>query len=126
MSLVKLYSQVVAISLAILLAASTAFAVEATGEGIDRHQALNSALRSAVEMQIGTAVASDSIVESGILVRDEITSHSKGYISSYKVLQEGATADGYTITIDAVVDSKLMYSDYTTLALLQRLSLIHI
>lgn len=122
MSLVKLYSQVVAISLAILLAASTAFAVEATGEGIDRHQALNSALRSAVEMQIGTAVASDSIVESGVLVRDEIASHSKGYISSYKVLQEGATADGYTITIDAVVDSKLMYSDYTTLAILQKMS----
>ena len=67
MSLVKLYSQMVAISLAILLAASTAFAVEATGEGVDRHQALNSALRTAVEMQIGTALASDSLVESGVL-----------------------------------------------------------
>ncbi|WP_415713258.1 hypothetical protein [Maridesulfovibrio sp.] len=122
MSLAKLYSQVVAVSLAILLAASTALAVEATGEGIDRHQALNSALRTAVEMQIGTAVASDSLVESGVLVRDEIASHSKGYISSYKILREGATADGYAITIDAVVNSKLMYSDYTTLAILQKMS----
>ncbi len=122
MSLAKLYSQVVAISLAILLAASTAFAVEATGDGIDRQQALNSALRTAVEMQIGTAVASDSIVESGVLVRDEIASHSKGYVTSYKVLGEGATADGYAITIDAVVDSELLYSDYTTLAILQKMS----
>ncbi|WP_320175205.1 hypothetical protein [Maridesulfovibrio sp.] len=122
MSLAKLYSQVVAISLAILLAASTALAVEATGDGVDRQQALNSALRTAVEMQIGTAVASDSLVESGVLVRDEIASHSKGYISSYKVLREGATDDGYSITVDAVVDSKLMYSDYTTLAILQKMS----
>ncbi|WP_415716937.1 hypothetical protein [Maridesulfovibrio sp.] len=122
MSLTKLYLQVVAISLAVLLAAATAFAVEATGEGIDRQQALNSALRTAVEMQIGTAVASDSIVDSGVLVRDEIASHSKGYVASYKVLQEGATADGYAITIDAVVDSELMYSDYTTLAILQKMS----
>ncbi len=122
MSFVKLYSQVGAIAIAILLAASTAFAVEATGEGIDRNQALNSALRTAVEMQIGTAVASESLVESGVLVRDEIVSHSKGYVTSYKVLQEGATADGYVITIDAVVNSDLLYSDYTTLAILQKMS----
>ncbi|CCO25125.1 hypothetical protein [Maridesulfovibrio hydrothermalis] len=122
MSFLKLYLRGVAISIAILLTASTAFAVQATGEGIDRHQALNSALRSAVEIEIGTAVASDSIVESGVLVRDEIASHSKGYVTTYKVLSEGILPDGYIITIDAEVDHNLLFSDYTTVSLLQKMS----
>ncbi|WP_320170253.1 hypothetical protein [Maridesulfovibrio sp.] len=122
MSFLKLYSKMVVISLALLLCASSAFAVEATGEGIDRHQALNSALRSAVEIAIGTAIASDSIVESGVLVRDEIASHSKGYVSSYKVISEGALPDGYTITINAEVNADLLYGDYGTLAILQKMS----
>ncbi|WP_027722009.1 hypothetical protein [Maridesulfovibrio zosterae] len=122
MSFLKVYSQVLAVFLLTVLTASAAFAVEATGEGIDRHQALNSALRLAVEMEIGTAIASDSIVESGVLVRDEIVSHSKGYVSSYKVISEGALPDGYTITVDAAVNRDLLLSDYTTVSILQKMS----
>lgn len=122
MSFLKLYSQLVAVSLAILLTACTAFAVQVSGEGIDRHQALNSALRSAVEMELGTAIASDSIVESGVLVRDEIASHSKGYVSSYEVVSEGVLPDGYTITINATVNQRLLLSDYSTLSILQKMS----
>ncbi len=121
MSFLKMYAKMAVISLTLLLCASSAFAVEATGEGIDRHQALNSALRSAVEIAIGTAIASDTIVESGILVRDEIASHSRGYVSSYKVIREGALPDGYTITIDAAVNPEL-YGDYNTLSILQKMS----
>lgn len=121
MSFLKFYSKVVAISLALVLTAGVAFAVPATGEGIDRQQALNSALRSAVEIALGTAIASDSIVESGVLVRDEIASHAKGYVSTYKVISEGILPDGYTITIDAKVNQNL-YGDYSTLSILQKMS----
>ncbi len=121
MSFLKFYSKVSVFSLALLLTASAAFAVQATGEGIDRHQALNSALRSAVEIALGTAIASDSIVESGVLVRDEIASHAKGYVSTYKVVSEGALSEGYTITIEAMVNQEL-YGDYSTLSILQKMS----
>ncbi|WP_432735901.1 hypothetical protein [Maridesulfovibrio sp. FT414] len=122
MSFLKLYAKAAVISLALLLFASSAFAVEATGEGIDRQQALNSALRSAVEIALGTAIASDSIVESGVLVRDEIASHSKGYVTSYKVISESALEGGYTITIDAMVDSTVLGDDFNTLSILQKMS----
>ncbi|MBI9112791.1 hypothetical protein [Maridesulfovibrio ferrireducens] len=123
MSFLKLCSQMIALTLVVLLTASVAMAVQATGEGIDRHQALNSALRTAVEMEIGTAIASDTLVESGVLVRDEIVSHSRGYVTSFAVISEGATAqDGYTITIDADVNRELLFDDYRTISILQKMS----
>ncbi|WP_291327098.1 hypothetical protein [Desulfovibrio sp. UCD-KL4C] len=123
MSFLKLCSQMFALTLIVLITASSAMAVQSTGEGIDRHQALNSALRSAVEMELGTAIASDTLVESGVLVRDEVVSHSKGYVTSFTVISEGATTDdGYTITIDANVNRKLLVEDYKTIDILQKMS----
>lgn len=121
MPFLKMHAKTALISLLLLMWTSPAFAVEATGQGIDRQQALNSALRSAVEIAIGTAIASNSIVESGVLVRDEIASHSRGYVSSYEVIREGELEDGYAITIDATVSPEL-YGDYNTLAILQKMS----
>ncbi|OEU68766.1 MAG: hypothetical protein BA863_06490 [Desulfovibrio sp. S3730MH75] len=123
MSFLKLCSQMMALTLVVLLTASIALAVQVTGEGVDRHQALNSALRTAVEVEIGTAIDSATLVESGVLVRDEITSHARGYVTSYVVIREGATAeDGYTITINAQVNRELLFEDYTTISILQKMS----
>lgn len=122
----NLYSRVVSILLvmaAFLVCTSNAFALEANGEGVDRHQALNNALRSAVEMEVGTAVASGTLVENGVLLQDEIATRSKGYVSSYKVLSEGKLEDGgYQIKVDATVDRKLLFDNYQTLDILQRMS----
>lgn len=111
------------LTLIFIFTASGAYALEVNGEGVDRHQALNNALRSAVEMEVGTAVASGTLVENGMLLSDEIATRSKGYVSSYKVISEGPVeGGGYQVKVDANVDRKLLFDNYQTLDILQRMS----
>ena len=105
-----------------LLGATMALAnVVATGEGNGREQALAIALRSAVEQSIGTFINSTSLVVDSQLVDDKILSHSKGYITSYKILNEGKTGDSYSVTISATVDNKLISDDINSLTILRKI-----
>lgn len=91
--------------------------VEATGEGITKDQALTSAMRQAVEQGVGAYIQSSSVAIDMMLVEDKVLSHSKGYVTSYKVLK---TAGGYEITISAKVDDKLLKDDIEALTILRK------
>lgn len=100
---------------------SVAFAnVEATGEGPNKDQALTSAMRRAVESGVGTFIKSSTTVIDAQLVDDKILSHSKGYVTSYKIIKEGKTDDGYSVTISAKVDDKLIKDDVNALTILRK------
>ena len=104
-----------------LCAAGTVFAdVQATGEGPSKEQALVTAMRRAVEQGAGTYLKSQSAVDNFQLVEDKIFSHSKGYVSSYKILKEGKTDDGYSVTISAKVDTKTLKDDIDALTILRK------
>ena len=104
-----------------LIGAATAFAnVEATGEGPSREQALVSAMRRAVEEGVGTFIKSETTVESAQLIEDKILSHSSGYVTSYKIIGEEKTDDGYSVTISAKVDTKTLQDDIDALAILRK------
>lgn len=90
--------------------------VEATGEGPTKEQALVTAKRRAVEQGVGTFVSSSTIVIDAALVDDKIFSHSSGYVTGYKVIRESRNDDGYTVTISARVDEKLIRDDMNALA----------
>jgi len=102
--------------------ASTALAdvQRVTGEGPSREQALASALRSAVEQGVGTFIKSTSMVVDSQLVDDKILSHSKGYVTGYKILKEGRTVDGYAVTISATVDARVLKDDIDALTILRK------
>lgn len=91
--------------------------VEATGEGVTKDQALTSAMRQAVEQGVGTYIKSSSVTIDMTLVEDKVLSHSKGYVTSYKVLK---TAGGYEVTISAKVDDKLLKDDIEALTILRK------
>lgn len=71
--------------------------------GKARDEALNDALRKAVEQGVGTFVSSESLVEKMVLVEDRIYSQSQGFVESYKIINEKKDDGIYEITIAAVV-----------------------
>ncbi|MDD5284386.1 MAG: hypothetical protein PHD54_00890 [Desulfuromonadaceae bacterium] len=93
--------------------------VEATGEGPSKEQALVSAMRRAVEQGVGTYLKSSTTVVDSALVDDKILSHSKGYVTSYKILKTGKTDDGFSVTISAKVDSKIIKEDINALTIVR-------
>lgn len=100
--------------------AALAATVTATGEGPGKEQALATAMRRAVEQGVGTMVKSSTTVVDSALVDDKILSHSKGYVTSYKIIKEQKTAEEFVITISANVDNKLLKDDIDALTILRK------
>ena len=99
-----------------------AHAVRATGEGPTQSAALNSALQQAVELAIGTDVDSLSLVEEGRLIKDDIISHAKGYVSRYEVIRKEERDKGYYfIEIEAQVDQGLIRDNIESLEILMKM-----
>lgn len=94
--------------------------IEATGEGLSRDAALASAMRRAVEQQYGAFLSSSSTVIDAQLKEDKIFSHSKGYVTRYDIIREGKTDNGYSVTIDAQVDTKILKDDIDSLTILRK------
>jgi hypothetical protein len=102
------------------LGAGVAFAnVEATGDGPGKEQALATAMRRAVEQGVGTFIKSSTTVIDAQLVDDKILSHSHGYVTSYKIIKQGKTEDGLSVTINAAIDSKMLKDDIDALTILR-------
>lgn len=105
----------------LLLGTGVAMAnVEATGEGPSKEQALATAMRRAVEQGVGTYVKSGTTVVDSALVDDKILSHSRGYVTSYKILREGKTDEGFSVTISAKVDDRSIRDDIDALTILRK------
>lgn len=109
-----------ALCLLLVFGASAAMAesdVEATGEGETKDQALTSAMRQAVEQGVGAYIQSNSVTIDMTLVEDKVLSHSKGYVTSFKIIK---TEKSYEVTISAKVDDKLLKDDLEALTILRK------
>ncbi len=86
---------------------------------IARDNAIQDALRKAVEQAVGTMVASETLVENFQVVKDNIYNKSTGYIKEYKIVKESPGKDLHTVTISAVVGTGDLKNDLSALGLLQ-------
>ncbi len=102
------------------VASAFAVMVTATGEGPSEEVALATAQRRAVEQGLGTFIKSETTVVDSALVDDKILSHSKGYVTSFKITKKEKTADGVAVTISANVDNKLLKGDIDALTILRK------
>ena len=75
----------------------------ATGDGDGKEQAIQVALRSAIEQAFGTFVSSNTQILNNELVKDEITAVSSGNIRDYKILSEYENNGKYFVSLQAVV-----------------------
>jgi hypothetical protein len=84
-----------------------------------REDAINSALRNAVEQVVGTMVESDVLVENYQTVEDQIYTRTKGYVQKYDVISTSKQLDNaLEITIRAVVKITDLQSDLEAIGVL--------
>jgi|Deesub1362A_J573_1020465.scaffolds.fasta_scaffold06957_2 hypothetical protein len=116
--IVKLTSLYLALALALSLGwvqAASAEWVQVIGkapiEGGDtataEREALDDALRKAVEQVCGTLIQASTNIENAQVVKDEVLSSARGYITRYNVLSSRPSADGrhYIVTVEADVNT---------------------
>jgi hypothetical protein len=112
---------VVSIFSAIALSQPTSQQITATGvatvfggdKGLARDQAIDDALRNAVEQGLGTFVQSSTLVENYQVVSDNILSWSNGYVKNYQIVSEGMTdATTYQVSIQAELQLSNLKNDW--------------
>lgn len=99
-----------------LLANAQESTIEAKGIGIARADATQDALRNAVSQAAGVVLSSNTTVENFMVISDAIATNTQGYIKSYSILKEQATAEGYEVTVKAVVTTLSIKADFALLA----------
>ncbi|MBF0286544.1 MAG: flagellar assembly protein T N-terminal domain-containing protein [SAR324 cluster bacterium] len=90
--------------------------------GSARNQALQNAQRQAVEQGVGALIDSNTISENFQIIKDEILSSSRGFVTNYEILQEGRTEDGtaYEVKIRADVSDQGIRNKLTALRILHK------
>lgn len=73
------------------------------GVGNTCDQAKEMAFRTAVEQSFGTAVMGEKQMKNDVLTRDEVLSHSSGFIEDYKILSTEKNPTGCSIRLSATV-----------------------
>jgi hypothetical protein len=107
----------------VLLLPALAGAVQVQGMGVDRDHALTNALQVAVEQVVGVMVKSSTDVVDFQVIKDEIVTHSKGYVKSYKIIEETKEADGgFRVVVDAQVDAGQIETHAQTLEILMKMA----
>ena len=85
-----------------------------------RDEAMNDALRKAVEQGVGAFVTAQLTVEQQRLVEERIYTESKGYVQSYKVLREASKEGLYEVEVSALVRMGKLSDDLASIGLLIR------
>jgi len=88
------------------------------GSAQARDEALNDALRKAVEQGVGTFVTAELTVEQQKLVEDKIYTASSGYIEHYNIDREGPKGNLYQVEITAQVKLGKLSGDLKSIGLL--------
>lgn len=83
-----------------------------------RDQAIQDALRLAVEQAAGTMVSSETLVQNYEVLRDQVYSQSQGYIRHYEVTNETTEGNLYRVTVQAAVAMGNLKNDLAALGLL--------
>ncbi len=78
--------------------------ITATGVGVTHNEAMNDALRNAVETAVGVLIDSKTMVDKNVVLEDKIYAVSKGFISKYDVIESEEDTNGWRVVINAEVD----------------------
>ena len=73
--------------------------IEVAGEGRTAEEARTVAFRVAVEQAIGSIMSSETEVQNGRIVRDEIINYASGYVDRYEITNQASSSVGVRITM---------------------------
>jgi hypothetical protein len=68
--------------------------IEVAGQGSNPTEARDNGFRLAVEQALGTLISSETEVQSGRIVRDEIISYAAGFVDRFEIVETRATGTG--------------------------------
>lgn len=103
--------------------------VEAIGDGSiiandlakARDDAIQDALRNAVEQTVGMLISSETITQNFMTIDDKIYSRSTGYVHKYDITSEGKENEFvYRVKIKAIVKKGMIIDDLAAIGLLLR------
>ena len=95
-----------------------AAALSGTAVDIARDQAIDDALRKAVEQGVGAYIDAETRVNNYQLISDNIYSRTHGYVSSYRIIDESRDGDLYRVVIRAVVRTDDIEDDLAAIGIL--------
>ena len=87
-------------------------------KALARDNAIEDALRKAVEQAVGTMIDSETMVENFQLLSDTVYQRSQGYVSTYRIVSEGTEENLYRVTIQATVALDNLKSDLGAIGLI--------
>jgi len=87
------------------LVATTASAIQVTGEGSTLEEAKQNAFKTAIEFEAGAVIVSERESNNYKLVRNEILVYSSGYISDFKIISSVKHGNQVKVLIDVQVAS---------------------
>jgi len=86
-----------------------------------RDDAIEDALRRALEQTLGTMIEAETYVENFQVIDDNIYSETKGYIKNYEVVREDRRSEYmYEVMVTAVVSMENLQNDLEAIATLMR------
>lgn len=74
-----------------------------SGTGKTKEEAINNALRSAIEQVFGTFVSSNTQILNDEVIKDEIVSISSGNVLGYEEISSDESQEGYNVLVKSVV-----------------------
>jgi hypothetical protein len=86
--------------------------VRAVGEANTHQNAIQMALRAAVEQVVGTMVVGETKITDNEAVRNKIFSGAEGFVDTYRVTEEIEVSPGWRITVIAKVSKKKLLDSY--------------
>lgn len=117
------FTILVSLSIAHAQAPERIISAEGVAAGSDlkaRDEAINRALRRAVEQGVGTVIDSESMTQNYQLLEDRIYAQVKGYVKSYNIISDNNGADGiYRIRVEAVVAIASLTKDIKALNIIK-------
>lgn len=86
---------------------------------VARDQAIEDALRKAVEQAVGTWISSETMVQNYQLLSDRIYSRSQGYVQNYQVLSESKKGENlYSVKVQATIRAGELKDDLEAIGVL--------
>jgi hypothetical protein len=68
--------------------------IEVAGQGSNPTEARDNGFRLAVEQAIGSLISSETEVQNGRIVRDEIISYASGFVDRFEIIETRTTGTG--------------------------------
>lgn len=109
-------------SLPVVAQTSDAIDVVATGIGKDAEAALRNAFSNAVSQVVGTLVRAEVLVANDRLLRDEVLTHSNGFVKTYNVIDRAKlSADGlWEIRIEATINQTTLMDTMRNVRIIEK------